>query len=77
VTEALLNGKPVVLSHPDSLSSASYRNLAASLEILKSDTAEVPTEPNWGPGPLNSLEGFGEPVAIGTQESERVLSFQF
>lgn len=63
VTEALLDGRPVVLTHPESSSSASYRELAATLDLLKPQTvvAAVATT-SWGMSSVNSLEGFGDPA---------------
>jgi chromosome partitioning protein len=59
VTRALLDGQPVVLAHPDSLSSASYRNLAQTLEILRAEVSATMPKPTWNPNPLSALDSFG------------------
>jgi chromosome partitioning protein len=59
VTQALLDGQPVVLTHPESLSSESYRTLARTLDLLKPEPVAALAESPWGVNPLSTLDGFG------------------
>jgi chromosome partitioning protein len=68
VTEALLDGRPVVLTHPESLSTASYRKLAESLELVEPEPVADLSEAPWG---VNSLEGFGIDHAEGMLETAK------
>jgi chromosome partitioning protein len=69
VTEALLDGRPVVLTHPDSLSATSYRNTAETLGFFQEKPRPTPPEKVWATSTVNALEGFGLDQPEGVFES--------
>lgn len=59
VTEALLDGRPIVLAQPAAPASANYRSLARALNLLEPERQLAAPHRLWDANTLDVLDGFG------------------